>query len=907
MRVLTQGQRPRKQYTLSGFKGVDYSSSPLDVAKYRAAKMQNFLLEDGTLHKRKGWEQAAQFDGQINGLWPFDDGDKQCVIVHAGTDIYAWDSASGTKTKLTGDISTIADRRSYAVYKNKKLYILCGDYLAYGHFSDSDDGAYELRTVAGDTDTYVPTTSIRGAVDDTTAYSGSVDNVNMLSIYRRNVFNLSTANDYYAVDSGYIAPDLPVKATVTDISGETTEIEIPDKNMTSSAIKHIDREYGMIKFKGNSDYVSLTVDYPYGVTSGDANNYTSTGKSTHVQVETSEMEIWETSEPYKYRFPVTKSVCLQEGYLRKYFGTNNYDGTLYSTCAHITVTDISSNSATYLQQKKYIAIYAEDIAVPVEDGWSVGTYGNIFTEEQFNSPDFNPFVPNADSSVAGILDVGWTNKKFCFKSNPFAQGVAEAEITYVKEEPVYYTESDYVSQIANCRTGCLFGVDGRNDRLFIGGNPDFPNVCYNTAKNDFTYFPDQQTSTCGEETSEISGFCRLGDGTLAVLKNTRDNNDVSVYYITGSSVSMAEGEEGNTLTYDEFFVKAGSIGESCITAHGTANLSGDPLMVSENGVYGIVLSGNVATDERYARERSRSVNTELLKHDLSDACGIAYKNRYYLAVDGECFVADARYKYTLDADMDDTYNYEWFHYKNIPARVWNVLDGELWFGSDTGGVYRMDSGGWADISRTWAEPGTDGTLTVANGVFTYSEDLAAAVESATYVLADGVKANITAGETAQTFTLTAAETDADILTAAALVFVTETPVSAAWYSGILDLGTPLYRKNLWLLSIGLRPMSGAEVQFGYRIRRGKNLSDAVADIVGGEANAYGAETFDFGDVDFKRFSFEANGFMSQYTKRVFERDFVYMQLYFRSDSASDCVITDITAVFTEVRKNLGVG
>lgn len=893
MRVLTQGQRPRKQYTLSGFKGVDYSSSPLDVAKYRAAKMQNFLLEDGTLHKRKGWEQAAQFDGQINGLWPFDDGDKQCVIVHAGTDIYAWDSASGTKTKLTGDISTIADRRSYAVYKNKKLYILCGDYLAYGHFSDSDDGAYELRTVAGDTDTYVPTTSIRGAVDDTTAYSESVDNVNMLSIYRRNVFNLSTANDYYAVDSGYIAPDLPVKATVTDIAGETTDVTIPETN--------IDRAYGMIKFAGNSDYVSLTVDYPYGVTSGDANNYTSTGKSTYLQTETSEMQV-NGVNPYNYYFPVTKSICLQEGCLRKYFGTNNYDGTLYSTYAHITVTDIGSTSDTYLQQKKYVAIYAKNV---MNDDWEIGTYGNIFTEEQFNSPDFKPFVSYTDSSVAGILDTGMTGKRLYFKSPPYA--VAEAEITYVTEEPAYYTESDYISQIANCRTGCLFGVDGRNDRLFIGGNPDFPNVCYNTDKNDFTYFPDQQTSTCGEETSEISGFCRLGDGTLAVLKNTRDNNDVSVYYITGSSVSMAEGEEGNTLTYDEFFVKAGSIGESCITAHGTANLSGDPLMVSENGVYGIVLSGNVATDERYARERSRSVNTELLKHDLSDACGIAYKNRYYLAVDGECFVADARYKYTLDADMDDTYNYEWFHYKNIPARVWNVLDGELWFGSDTGGVYRMDSGGWADISRTWAETGTDGTLTVANGVFTYSEDLAAAVESATYVLADGVKANITAGETAQTFTLTAAETDAAILAAAALVFVTETPVSAAWYSGILDLGTPLYRKNLWLLSIGLRPMSGAEVQFGYRIRRGKNLSDAVADIVGGEANAYGAETFDFGDVDFKRFSFEANGFMSQYTKRVFERDFVYMQLYFKSDSASDCVITDITAVFTEVRKNLGVG
>ena len=874
MRVLTQGQRPRKQYTLSGFKGVDYSSSPLDVAKYRAAKLQNFTLEDGTLHKRKGWEQAAQFDGQINGLWPFDDGDKRCVIVHAGTDIYAWDEAAGTKTKLTDDIDTIADWRSYAVYKNKKLYILCGDYLAYGHFSDSDDGEYELRKVAGDTDTYIPTTSIRGAVDDTTAYAGSIDNVNMLSIYRRNVFTLSAENDFYAVDSGYIAPNLPVKATVTDTTGETIEIEISETN--------IDRTYGMIKFAPNSAYVKLTVDYPYGVTLGDAENYISTGKKAYLQTETSEMQEMSGGNPYNYWFSVEKSICLQEGYLRKYFGTNNYGGTLYSTYAHITVTDIASNSSTYLQQKKYIAIYAKNV---VNDDWEIGTYGNIFTEEQFNSSGFKPFVSYSDSSVAGILDTGMTGKRFYFKSPPYA--MAEAEITYVTE--------------------CLFGVDGRNDRLFIGGNPDFPNVCYNTAKNDFTYFPDQQTSTCGEETSEISGFCRLGDGTLAVLKNTRDNNDVSVYYITGSTVSMAEGEEGNTLTYDEFFVKAGSIGESCITAHGTANLSGDPLMVSENGVYGIVLSGNVATDERYARERSRSVNTELLKHDLSDACGTAYKNRYYLAADGECFVADARYKYTTDADMDDTYNYEWFHYTNIPARVWSVLDGELWFGSDTGGVYRMDSGGWADISKTWAEPGADGTLTVANGVFTYAEDLAAAVASATYVLADGVRADITAGDAAQTFTLTAAETGTEITTAASLVFVTETPVSAAWYSGILDLGAPLYRKNLWLLSVGLRPMAGAEVRFGYRIRRGKNLSDAVADVVGGEANAQGAETFDFGDVDFKRFSFEANGFMSQYTKRVFERDFVYMQLYFASDSASDCVITDITAVFTEVRKNLGVG
>lgn len=902
MRVLTQGQRPRKQYTLSGFKGVDYSSSPLDVAKYRAAKMQNFLLEDGTLHKRKGWEQAAQFDGQINGLWPFDDGDKQCVIVHAGTDIYAWDSASGTKTKLTGDISTIADRRSYAVYKNKKLYILCGDYLAYGHFSDSDDGAYELRTVAGDTDTYVPTTSIKN--NDTGAVI-TQDNVNLINTMRYNEFTSKEGNRYVTdallctADTGYI-PRGAVSFEVTVPDGGTVQTIVYsnkfENGQWTDTLKSDDANgatYRIYYETGTIGAFDGKLKFAY-----DLETCASTDDWTDIKKELGQLNAYSasipSSNPQEYLQLTKGEFSLKLNELIPLMGRVG---------GYVVVCKMTYNKriSDGWEQHIYLICAAHDYNTP---------YAYILYEEEENDDgeiQYVPYIRGIEAFTVGENGALYLKRETKDGANGIDFTVGSYRTEYYDTRNVYLKPRNSRSQIANCRTGCLFGVDGRNDRLFIGGNPDFPNVCYNTAKNDFTYFPDQQTSTCGEETSEISGFCRLGDGTLAVLKNTRDNNDVSVYYITGSSVSMAEGEEGNTLTYDEFFVKAGSIGESCITAHGTANLSGDPLMVSENGVYGIVLSGNVATDERYARERSRSVNTELLKHDLSDACGIAYKNRYYLAVDGECFVADARYKYTLDADMDDTYNYEWFHYKNIPARVWNVLDGELWFGSDTGGVYRMDSGGWADISRTWAEPGTDGTLTVANGVFTYSEDLAAAVESATYVLADGVKANITAGEAAQTFTLTAAETDAAILTAAALVFVTETPVSAAWYSGILDLGTPLYRKNLWLLSIGLRPMSGAEVQFGYRIRRGKNLSDAVADIVGGEANAYGAETFDFGDVDFKRFSFEANGFMSQYTKRVFERDFVYMQLYFRSDSASDCVITDITAVFTEVRKNLGVG
>ena len=114
-------------------------------------------------------------------------------------------------------------------------------------------------------------------------------------------------------------------------------------------------------------------------------------------------------------------------------------------------------------------------------------------------------------------------------------------------------------------------------------------------------------------------------------------------------------------------------------------------MLSENGVFGVVLSNNVATAERCTRERSRQINEHLKKrNNLSEAVGIAYKNRYYLAVDGVCYVADARYKTYSEGNLDNTYNYEWWFWDNIPARVWAEIDGALYFGTEDGMVCVFD-------------------------------------------------------------------------------------------------------------------------------------------------------------------------------------------------------------------------
>ena len=133
------------------------------------------------------------------------------------------------------------------------------------------------------------------------------------------------------------------------------------------------------------------------------------------------------------------------------------------------------------------------------------------------------------------------------------------------------------------------------------------------------------------------------------------------------------------------------LGEGVVSRYACANFAGDNIILSRNGVFGIVLAENVATTERYTRERSRSINERLKRHaDLSEAVGIVYKNRYYLAIDDVCYIADSRYKYTREDDIDGSYNYEWWFWDNVPVRVWANIDNTLYFGSADGQICVFD-------------------------------------------------------------------------------------------------------------------------------------------------------------------------------------------------------------------------
>ncbi len=273
--------------------------------------------------------------------------------------------------------------------------------------------------------------------------------------------------------------------------------------------------------------------------------------------------------------------------------------------------------------------------------------------------------------------------------------------------------------ITKCNFGTLFGVEGNTDRLFLSGNPDYPNMDFHSEMDDYTYFGETNIATMGSDAVAVKGYARLSDSTLVIYKE-ESGQEASIFYRTGKYQETES--NGVTEIRGIFPTTAGSVGEGVVSGYACANLAGDNLFLSSNGVFGVVLGNNVATNERYMRERSRSINERLKRHsNLSDAVGIVFKNRYYLAVDGVCYVADSRFKYSSSDDIDGSYNYEWWFWDNIPARVWANIDNQLYFGTSEGRVCVFDNEYTDRTYLDFVSGAGDITISSADNKITFDE------------------------------------------------------------------------------------------------------------------------------------------------------------------------------------------
>lgn len=286
--------------------------------------------------------------------------------------------------------------------------------------------------------------------------------------------------------------------------------------------------------------------------------------------------------------------------------------------------------------------------------------------------------------VRKLTETGWIslteNKDFSvnreagkviFNTAPGETPIAQEDNIEIKYAKEFQTNVINTSDIITS-----YGYDGNNNRIFIAND----NYVYYSYQDNPYYFPDRNYIKIGQE--PIINFIRTNDGKLGVQKKLSDT-DATIYYLKSAIFNSKE----------VFILQEGVKTIGCISKYANANLINDSLTLTEQGVYAIANNNG----EKYALQRDYYINTKLMKEpNLDKAYAIAVDGRYYLAINGNVYIADNRYKSYNKQSKTDDYQYEWYYWTNIPAKILFRWNNKLYFGTSDGKICDFSNGNLDD-------------------------------------------------------------------------------------------------------------------------------------------------------------------------------------------------------------------
>ena len=220
-------------------------------------------------------------------------------------------------------------------------------------------------------------------------------------------------------------------------------------------------------------------------------------------------------------------------------------------------------------------------------------------------------------------------------------------------------------------------LDVFENRVFFAGNPEYPHVDWYSGVNDPLFVPDINYTEIGMDSSRIMGYLRTGNK-QAILKS--DGDDATIYMRSYSNLS-----DGSVI----FPIEQGTSGIGAVAEHAICTFLDDPMYLTRNGMYAIAVQD--ISSERALCVRSTRINRNLLKEKgLSDAVMCEWNGYLVLCVNGNAYVADAAQK-QFPLNKTNSFEYEWYYWTNIPARVFYESAGELYFGTEDGRVCKFNS------------------------------------------------------------------------------------------------------------------------------------------------------------------------------------------------------------------------
>jgi hypothetical protein len=199
--------------------------------------------------------------------------------------------------------------------------------------------------------------------------------------------------------------------------------------------------------------------------------------------------------------------------------------------------------------------------------------------------------------------------------------------------------------ISKNKFGIFFGSE---DRLFLAGHPDYPNIDRYNVSNDLlgnnvanqsyelSYFPSRNYRVLGGK-GRINGYVVATDTQLYVTKEDYPND--SKLFIRERVL-----DENGLAFYKEFKT---SVTETPLNEKCLVRFYNDILILTKNGLYGVEISSNVLTNERLLKLRSGYINKYLkgviAQTDKKNIFIVENNQLMFIFVGKNIFVADSRY------------------------------------------------------------------------------------------------------------------------------------------------------------------------------------------------------------------------------------------------------------------------
>ena len=237
----------------------------------------------------------------------------------------------------------------------------------------------------------------------------------------------------------------------------------------------------------------------------------------------------------------------------------------------------------------------------------------------------------------------------------------------------------YVDCIEKCTMLQVF-----DNRVFFSGNPEFPNMVWNSSLNDPAYVSDLDYYREGMDNAAVKGLV-AGNNALWVFREPSDAN-TTVFYHTPS----IDDEYGKVYPSSHSSVTTGCIGKAI-------NFNDDIVFFSERGMEGI--SGDITTEQVVAH-RSSLVDRKLTAEKEYKNMLLAEWEGYLLVFIGKkVYLADSRAMF----QNENHYEYEWFYWELSQDVICaTVKDGVLYLGTNDA-IYTLTDNE-ADVESYWVTP-----------------------------------------------------------------------------------------------------------------------------------------------------------------------------------------------------------